>query len=152
MSIDPEDQFIDVIKQTVDKSGFPGKKVALPLAKVQSAAEKKGLDLEMVLSRLKMFGYHGAIVGEKIIFADQEQEAEAPNPMDRFGGMSDMLGGLDLEGLKNMSQEELMGQVSNLMGSMTEEQQQSMMNMYQNMSPEEKEKIISKGKDMGLMQ
>ena len=151
MSIDPEDQFIDFIKQTIEKNGFPEKKVALPLAKVQSAAENKGLDLDMILSRLGMFGFHGNIVGDKIVFADHQQAMPQTSPVDQLGGMSDMLGGLDLGALKNMSQEDLMGQVSDLMGNMTEEQQQNMMDMYQNMSPQEKEKIMGKAKDMGMM-
>lgn len=157
MSVDPEDQFIEKIKSTLDKNGFPEKKVSLPLAKVQAAVEAKGLDLEMLLSRLTMFGYHSSIGTEKIIFSDSEIVEEAPSNngpaggiFDELGGMGDMFKTLDLDALKNMSQEELMGQVSNIMGSMSAEQQQSMMDMYQNMSDEEKANIMGKAKDMGL--
>lgn len=155
MSVDPEDQFIDFIKSTLQKNGFPDKKVSLPLAKVQSAAESKGLDLDMILSRLKMGSIYSDITEDKIIFADSEAEEPASdgNPfanMGGMGGLGDMLGGLDLGSLQNMSQEELMGQVSNIMGNMTPEQQQAMMDMYQNMSDEDKENIMNKGKDMGL--
>jgi len=156
MSVDPEDQFIEFIKSTLEKNGFPGKKVSLPLAKVQSAAEGKGLDLDMILSRLKMGSIYSEMTEEKIIFSDEEAPepaSDAGNPFANLGGMGglgDMLGGLDLGALQNMSQEDLMGQVTNMMQNMTPEQQQSMMEMYQNMSDEDKENIMNKGKDMGL--
>lgn len=155
MSVDPEDQFIDKIVSTVEASGYPEKKVSLPRAKVQGAAESRGLDLDMILSRLGMKGYHGSISGEKLIFSNQqEDEASAgANPfanMGGMGGMADMLGGMDLGALQNMSQEDLMGQVSNIMQNMTPEQQQGLMEMYQNMSDEDKEQIMNKGKDMGF--
>ena len=38
MSVDPEDQFIDKIKSTLAASGFPDKKVSLPLDKVKSGS------------------------------------------------------------------------------------------------------------------
>lgn len=155
MSVDPEDQFIDFIKSTLEKNGFPEKKVSLPLAKVQSAAEGKGLDLDMILSRLKMGNVYSEISGEKLLFSDTEFEEPAGegNPfanMGGMGGLGDLLGGMDLGALQNMSQEDLMGQVSNIMQNMTPEQQQAMMDMYQNMSDEDKENIMNKGKDMGL--
>ena len=71
--------------------------------------------------------------------------------MGGMGDMGDMLGGLDMDALKNMSQEDLMGQVTNMMQNMSPEKQQGMMDMYQNMSPEEREEIMNKGKDMGFM-
>ena len=156
MSVDPEDQFIEFVKSTLEKNGFPEKKVSLPLAKVQSAAEGKGLDLDMILSRLKMGNVFSEVTEDKIVFSDEEAPepaADAGNPFTNMGGMGglgDMLGGLDLGALQNMSQEELMGQVGKMMESMTPEQQQSMMEMYQNMSDEDKENIMNKGKDMGL--
>ena len=155
MSFDPEDQFIDFIKSTLEKNGFPDKKVSLPLAKVKAAAEGKGLDLDMILSRLKMGSIFSELSEEKIVFSDSETEEEASsaNPfanMGAMGGLGDMLGGLDLGALQNMSQEDLMGQVTNMMQNMTPEQQQAMMDMYQNMSDEDKENIMNKGKDMGL--
>mgnify|MGYP001304402604 CR=1 FL=1 len=109
----------------------------------------------MILSRLGMKGYPGNISGEKVIFADvvEEEPTAGENPfakMAGMGGMSDLLGGMDLNNLQNMSQEELMGQIGNIMQNMTPEQQEGMMDMYQNMSDEEKENIMDKGKDMGL--
>jgi len=155
MSVDPEDQFIDFIKSTLEKNGFPDKKVSLPLAKVKSAAEGKGLDLDMILSRLKMGSVYSEMTEEKIVFSDTEAEEPAGEGspfanMGGMGGLGDMLGGMDLGALQNMSQEDLMGQVTNMMQNMTPEQQQSMMEMYQNMSDEDKENIMDKGKDMGL--
>ncbi|MCH2207520.1 MAG: hypothetical protein MK132_16810 [Lentisphaerales bacterium] len=155
MSVDPEDQFIEKIISTVEANGYPEKKVSLPLAKVKGAAESRGLDLDMILSRLGMKGFYGNVSGEKLIFSEtqEDQSSAGANPfanMGNMGGMADMLGGMDLSALQNMSQEELMEQVSNLMGNMTPEQQQGMMDMYQNMSDEEKEQILNKGKDMGL--
>ncbi|NQZ58118.1 MAG: hypothetical protein HRT88_11730 [Lentisphaeraceae bacterium] len=156
MSVDPEDQFIEKIKSTLEKNGFPEKKVSLPLAKIQAVIDAKGLDLEMLLSRLTMFGIHSSISTEKIIFADSEiTEETAPSAgggmFDQLGGMGDMFKTLDLDSLKNMSKEELMSQVGKIMGDMSGDQKESMMDMYKNMSDEEKANIAGKAKDMGMM-
>ena len=151
MSVDPEDQFIEKIKSTLESNGFPSKKVTLPLEKVKAAAENKNLDLEFILSRLGMMEYPSVIEGDKILFAAEEEEPPAgDNPFANFAGMADMFGGLDMENLKNMSQEDLMGQVTNMVQNMTPEQQEGIMNMYQNMSDEDKANIMNKAKDMGL--
>jgi hypothetical protein len=154
MSVDPEDQFIEKMKATLTKSGFPAKKVSLPLEKVKAAAESRKLDFEFILSRLGMMDFPSTIEGDKIIFAVQ-QEATA-NPFGNMGGLGDMdglgdmLGGLDLGSLKSMSQEELMGQVSKMMQEMSPDQQAGMMDMYKNMSEEEKANILNKAGDMGI--
>ena len=152
MSVDPEDQFIEKIKSTLEKNGFPQKKVSLPLEKVQAAAESRNLDLEFILSRLSMMEYPSSIEGDKILFAveSEEQPQEQGNPFGAFGGMADMFGGMNMDNLKNMSQEDLMGQVANMVQNMTPEQQAGIMDMYNNMSDEEKSDIMNKAKDMGM--
>ena len=152
MPADPEDEFIAFVKKTIDKSGFPDNKVALPREKVETAAKSKELDLDMILSRLKYESVYSSVTEEKIIFSSSEEtkSESSGNPFENLGGLGDTFGGLDLEGLKNMSQEDIMGKVSGMMENMTPEQQEAMMNMYQNMSDEDKENIMNKGKDMGL--
>ncbi|MCM8531686.1 MAG: hypothetical protein NE330_11035 [Lentisphaeraceae bacterium] len=150
MSVDPEDQFIDKIISTIEANGYPEKKVSLPLPKVQAACESKGLELDMILSRLGMKGFYGKVSGEKLIFSEVKEEESAANPFENMGGMGDMFGGMDMSALQNMSQEEIMGQVSKLMETMTPEQQEGMMDMYKNMSDEDKEQLLDKGKGMGL--
>lgn len=150
MSVDPEDQFIDKIVSTIEANGYPDKKVSLPLPKVKAACESKGLELDMILSRLGMKGFYGKESGEKLIFSNVQEEEPASNPFGNMGGMGDMFGGMDMSALQNMSQEELMGQVSSLMETMTPEQQQGMMDMYKNMSEEDRDQLLNKGKDMGL--
>jgi hypothetical protein len=151
MSVDPEDLFIEKMKSTLTKNGFPEKKVSLPLEKVKAAAESRKLDLDFILSRLSMMDFPSTIDGDKVIFAVKQEEAANPfGDMGGMGGMGDMFGGLDMGALKNMSQEELMGQVSNMMKNMTPDQQSGMMDMYKNMSEEEKANILNKAGDMGI--
>jgi hypothetical protein len=152
MAVDPEDQFIEKMTSTLKNSGFPEKKVSLPLEKVKSAAEGRNLDFDFILSRLGMMDYPSTIEGDKIIFAVQQEDAPASgaSPFGDMSGFGDMFGGMNMDSLKDMSQEDLMGQVSKMMGSMTPEQQDGLMDMYKNMSDEDKANIMDKADDMGI--
>ena len=132
-----EVNFINIIKKNLESNGFPAKKVALPLEKLYESADTKGLNLNNILETLRSEGIETENTVDKIIF---RKEVETTNP----------LGDIDLEALKGLGPKELMAKYNEIMSKMSPEQMNSVKSMYDNMSPEEKEEIMKKGKDMGL--
>ena len=160
MSIDPEDQFIETVKNTLAKNLFPEKKVRLPYAKLQSAAESRGLELDMILTRLEYDGIYGKIIGDKVVFADEEiEEVEAAPSFDAGAGASNPFAGGMPDAMKDMDFSQFQGggdksdmfaKAQEMMNQMTPEQMQAMQDMVQNMSPEERDKMMEQAKDMGI--
>lgn len=132
-----QDTFIEKILNTLESNGFPAKKVSLPTEKLYEAADNKDLSLNTVLEQIKATGIESEITPEKIIFS--KVSLESP------------LGGFDPSKLKDMSQEEVMKKAQEFMKSMTPDQMSEVKNMYANMSQDEKDEVMKKGKDMGLL-
>lgn len=124
-----ENKFIDTIITNLENNGFPAKRVSLPLEQMYEVADNKGLNFNKVLERLQQEKKINHIkTAEKIIFF-QEQV----NP---FAGM-------DKENIQNTIQQ--------MMSQMTPEQMTELQETYNKMSPEEREEILKRGKDMGLV-
>lgn len=119
--------FAEKILQTLKTNGFPGKKVSLPTEKMYEVADSKGFSFNSVLEVLKTEHQVSAEIGtEKIIFY-QEKPAAAMDP------------------------QEMMRQAQEMMAKMDPEELRRIQEMFTNMSQEEKEEIMKKGKDMGLL-
>lgn len=129
--------FMDNILKTLESNGFPDKKVSLPTEKLYEAADNKELSLNTVLEEMRAAGTESEVTPEKIIFS--KRPIESP------------LNGFDPSKLKDMDQEELMQKAQEFMKSMTPDQMAEVKNMYDNMSQDEKDEIMKKGKDMGLL-
>lgn len=160
MSVDPEDQFIETIQNTLAKNLFPEKKVRLPYAKMQSAAESRGLDLDMILTRLEYDGIYGKVVGDKVVFSDEEIDEVEPAPSaagNPFGGASPFAGGMP-DAMKDMDFSQFQGgdkgdmfaKAQEMMNQMTPEQMQAMQDMVSNMSDEERSNLMDQAKNMGF--
>lgn len=159
MAMDPEDRLLETIKKTLTANGFPEKKVSLPIAKLQAASDKLGLDLEMALTRLSYADIYYNISGDKITFADDEIE-ELASPFSASGegqpsgspldGLAGMFGDIDPSDFKGLGKMGMMKKAAEMMKNMSPEQMESIQNMYQNMSPEEQKDIMSKAKDMDV--
>lgn len=119
--------FAEKILQTLKTNGFPGKKVSLPTEKMYEVADSKGFSFNSVLEVLKTEYQVSADIGtEKIIFY-QEKPAATMDP------------------------QEMMRQAQEMMAKMDPEELRRIQEMFTNMSQEEKEEIMKKGKDMGLL-
>ncbi|MEN9362124.1 MAG: hypothetical protein RL095_3659 [Verrucomicrobiota bacterium] len=165
--IDPEDDLIARIQETLKHHGFPQHSVALPFPALRDAAIKRGIELTMVLDRLEMMSVYAAHDEERIIFSaepleeenEDEDDGEAPE-MDSseyvaegakarggpFGDIYDLLKGMDLSG----GPQNLQAQIAAMMERLSPEQQEKIVNTWMTMDPAQRQKIMEEGKKMGL--
>ncbi len=63
-------EFMDLVLKNLQKNGFPGKRVSLPLEKMYAAAEERGVNFNKVLEQLESEkGIINSKEGERIIFS-----------------------------------------------------------------------------------
>lgn len=116
-------EFIENIIKTLKTNGFPEKRVSLPTEKMYEAADNKGFSFNQVLDQLKAEHNIEAEIGpEKIIFSQVK-----------------------------MNQEDMIRQAQEMMAKMDPAELKKLQEMFMNMTPEEKEEIMKKGKDLGLI-
>ncbi len=121
--------FIDKVIETLNANGFPNKRVSLPTEKMFEAADNKGFSFNTVLNEMREKNQiHSFIEGEKIIFSHEHKE-EGPR----------------------VPKEDLFKQAQDMMSQMTPEELQKMQDTIMNMSPEQKEELMKKGKDLGIV-
>ena len=125
-------EFIVKIIDTLNKNGFPEKKVSLPLEKLYESAHAKGINFNRILEFLsEKEDIHHEKEGDRIIFSKG-----APQPATGF------MPGMDA--FKNMDMGMLMQQAQEMMKQMSPEQIAEAQNMVKNMSPDQ----VSKFQDM----
>ena len=116
-------EFIENIIKTLKANGFPDKRVSLPTEKMYEAADNKGFSFNQVLDQLKAeFQIEAQIGPEKIVFSQVK-----------------------------MNQEDMMKQAQEMMAQMDPAELKKLQEMFMNMTQEEKEEIMKKGKDLGLI-
>ena len=121
--------FIEKIIENLESNGFPTKRVSLPTEKMFEAADNRGLSFNKVLGEMRdEYQINSIIEGEKIIFSHEYKE-DAPR----------------------VPKEDLYKQAQDMMSQMTPEELQKMQDTILNMSPEQKEELMKKGKDLGLI-
>lgn len=114
-------EFIQKILETLKTNGFPHKRVSLPTDKMFEAADKRGFSFNKVLEELKTLHNVDAEIGAEKIIFSR------PN------------------------QEEMMKQAQDMMAKMDPQELKKLQDMFMNMSQAEKEEIMKKGKDLGLI-
>ncbi len=120
-------EFTEKILQTLKSNGYPEKRVSLPTDKMFEVAESKGFSFNDVLKALKDEHKVESKIGpDKIVFSP-EAAAPAMNP------------------------EEMMKQAQEMMAKMDPEELRKIQDMILNMSPEEKEQMMKKAKDFGML-
>ncbi len=168
--IDPEDELIARIQDTLKHNGFPANPVALPFPALRDAAARRGVDLAMILDRLEMMSIYAAHDEERIIFSPQpieegeEEESDDENDeapeVDQadyiaedakarggaFGDIYELLKGMDLSG----GPQNIQAQIAAMMERLSPEQQEKIVNTWMTMDPSQRDKIMEEGKKMGL--
>ena len=120
------EEFITQIIKNLEANGFPEKNVSLPTEKMYEIADKKSVSFNKVLEVMKEEHSIDATVGdEKIIFRKVSEDSA--------------------------SQEDMMKKAQDMLNQMDPAEIERMKNMFMNMSEEEKEELLAKGRDMGLM-
>lgn len=123
--------FLANLMKILEKSGFPDKRVALPLEKLYEAAYQKQLNLNKALDILQARGISHEKTSQKIIFFRQSMDhpfshTETPN----MAGM--------------------MAQAQEMMRQLTPEQRKDLEEKVLNMNEEERSQILKMAKEMGL--
>ena len=140
--MDTKEQFIKQIEENLKGNGFPEKKVSLPLEKMYEIADSKGLSFNDVLREMKEnHGIESLLETERVIFSSTPQKDTQQGDPFSFNP----------EELKNMDQDELKDKAQSFMKSMSPEQMAEIQKTFANMSQEEKDEIMRKGKEMGLL-
>lgn len=132
-------EFVEKILQTLKTNGFPQKRVSLPTEKMYEVADSKGFSFNQVLEQLKSEHQIVAQIGdEKIVFSQEVAETS-------FAGMD------GLAGLAGMDPQEMMKQAQEMMTKMDPAELKKLQEMFTNMSDEQKEEVMKKGKDLGII-
>lgn len=121
-------EFKKQILKNLESNGFPEKSVSFPTEKMYEIADKKSLSLNSVLDQIKSeYQIQVEIGDEKMIFFKQETVSAVDGP------------------------ESMMKKAQEMMANMDTAELERMKSMFMNMSEEEKEEIMQKGKDIGIV-
>ncbi len=116
--------FIEQIIKNLKSNGFPEKKVSLPTEKMYELADSRGLNFNQVLDQLKVKqNISASIETERIIF---KQDVQTDNT-------------------------DMFAQAQEMLRQMSPEQIAQYQKMFENMSDREKEEILKKGQDLGII-
>lgn len=120
-------EFMNQILKNLETNGFPDKSVSFPTEKMYEIADNKSLSLNAVLEKLNTEHQIQADIGDDRIVFSKVQAVEDNDP------------------------EDMMKKAQEMMAQMDPAELEKMKNMFMNMSEEEKEEILQKGKDMGIV-
>ncbi len=139
-------KFVQSVIDNIKKNGFPEKKVAFPLERMYEIADEKGVNFNKVLETLEEIQICHKKTPEKIVFFPKKDEPEpptAPNFMDAFPKMDPGM-------FQNMNPADMMAAASQMMQNLKPEQLESIKKTYENMSDEQRAKLIEQAKKMGI--
>lgn len=117
--------FKDQVLKNLSTHGYPQKKISFPLEKMYEVADNKGLSFNKVLELLKEEGHGSETTVDKVVFFPLETEEEDVT--------------------------EMFSQAQDMMENMTPDQLQNIQEMILGMSKDDREDLLKKGKDMGLI-
>jgi hypothetical protein len=153
----------DNIMRNLEKNGFPGNPVALPLERLYESAHNAGLNFNKVLDFLQAKGVANTKTAEKIIFSKAVPLASnappnQPSPNQPSNEPSSGFSGIDLDSIKKMDFSKLdlnglnvgsmMSQATEMMKNMSGSQLSELKQMFDKMSPDERANLINKVKSV----
>ncbi len=133
-----EEQFTAQIIRVIEKNGFPGHHVSLPLESLYESAYKHGLNLNQILENLTNDGVCHEKTTDKIIFSPASEGTNT-----HLSGIASKLQGLDpsiIDTLKNGidPSKNMFEQISSMASKLSPEQLASLSNLYAGLSDSEK--------------
>ncbi len=127
--------------QTIKKNGFPEKIVRLPFKPVYDSCKNSGISLREVLNRLGQEDIIGEIQGDYILFRSPNKRIEPEisqdkppqNPFQNSQGIPDLsnLGALGQDCLSKMGPEQI-NQIRQMMENLSEEEKVKIMELAKN--------------------
>lgn len=122
---DPQyDEFLGHILKSLEKNGYPDRRVGLPLERMYEVAYDKGLNFNKALTLLEERGVSHEKSAERVIFFPKAAAAK--------------------------SFKDMMAEAQKAVDSMSPQVRDELMKMYQNMTAEQKADIVKKAQEMGL--
>ena len=119
--------FKDQVLKNLTNHGYPQKKISFPLEKMYEVADDKGLSFNKVLELLKEEGHGSETTVDKVVFYPLQELQEEENV------------------------EEMFSQAQDMMANMSPDQLENIQEMILGMSQDDREDLLKKGKDMGLI-
>lgn len=128
------EKFVETLYKNLTLNGFPEKRVSLPTEKMYEVADNKNLSLNKALETLsETYDLVYEIGDDKILF-----EAEVKSAEDNLN-------------FSNLDQNEMFKKAQEFLSKMDPAEVQKMQEQVMNMSESEKEELLRKGKDLGIM-
>lgn len=126
--IETLETFVANITRTLEKNGYPGKRVALPLERMYEVAHEKGLNFNKAIELLGAQGIDHEKTAEKVIF---------------FPKVAPVADGAKMDAMFQQAQE--------MMKNMSPEQLKAIQDMVANMTDDQKLEMMKQAKNMGLI-
>ncbi len=126
--IETIETFVANITRTLEKNGYPGKRVALPLDRMYEVAHDKGLNFNKALEALQGSGVDHEKTTEKVIFFPKI--------------VATPVGATKVDAMFQQAQE--------MMAGMSPEQLKSIQDMVANMTDDQKLDMMKQAKELGL--
>lgn len=138
-------EFLDSIRHTLERNGFPEKRVALPLERMNQVSKDKGLDFGEALVLLREQGVDHDIEATRVIFRPSTQTPDlssiSPALADKLRRLAEVLQGIDpseIAALQGMSKFKLLFKARELAKKFTPEQIAKMQEIFSSLTDEEK--------------
>ncbi|OUR99810.1 hypothetical protein A9Q84_01925 [Halobacteriovorax marinus] len=116
--------FKEQVLKNLANHGYPEKRISFPLEKMYEVADNKGLSFNKVLELLKEEGHDSELAVDKVIFFPVQAQP---------------------------SEQDIIAQAQDAMANMSPEQLESIQEMILGMNPEDRDALLKKGKDLGLV-
>jgi hypothetical protein len=142
--------FLASIERTLEKNGFPERRVALPLERMYEVAAEKGLNFNKALALLETKGIAHDKTPERVIFCRPEDRGAALNAAD--DPTTDSVGDpADSPAAPpRVNPADLMARAQAMLASMSPEEMERMRAMIDGLSDEEKADLLARARAMGI--
>jgi hypothetical protein len=142
-------EFLERIRQTLIKNGFPAKRVALPEAQLSASAQARGLDLDLVLGDLRRQFVGHTREGTRLVFEPLLPEGDdAPSPalLEKMRDFAEQFRDIDpseLAALQGMNKFKQLWKIRELMKKIPPERLARAEELIQGLSDDDKKRMMS---------
>lgn len=130
------EEFVNLVLKNLEKNGFPAQKVSFPFEKMYEEADRRGFSFNRVRDILRKQGIESELTDTKVVFRStlNSKQEETPSEQSRMYQAAQ-------EMFSKMSPEEQQ-RIFEMMSKLTPAQMDAMKQQWENLSAEEKAKIV----------
>ncbi len=139
--VDAIQLFSELVIKNLKKHGFPENSVSFPIDKMYEESDSRGFSFNRVRELLSSQGILSELDGSRVVFTQQLEHAEQPSEADMMSAVQSMLGNMSAEKrdkLIEMVQSMSPGMVENIRKqweAMSEEEQSGLMEQVKKVQP-----------------